>query len=293
MLASCSPPRPSTTRRPRTSSRPPTPKRRAGRCWCRPQWWTPAEPRRLRPDGRRGDRRARPRRRQGLHRGGQPHRDLRTRQASPHRAGSSSACTPTVAADSSSSVAAFPSSWTARSSAASVSVARAPTTTTHAPAQAWPSSWLLNDPSRATPFDPACRWPRSVSGRWSPSPTASAPCRPTAARGCWPATERHVELRRGRHDDGAHLLAALGIVDADDHALRHVGEALRSTASTSSGETLAPGGLDQFAGPADVEQPRVAGSAVDPVAGVVPAVRVEGLRSARACCSRPSRRCRG
>ena len=113
----------------------------------------------------------------------------------------------------------------------------------------------------------------------------------TAVRGC--ARPRlHVDLRRRRDHDGTHLLAAHRIVDPDHHALRHVGELFDHRLDLQR-RHVRPSGLDQFAGAADVEQARVAVPAVDPVAGVIPAVLVERLGRVRACCSPPSPRCRG
>ncbi len=62
----------------------------------------------------------------------------------------------------------------------------------------------------------------------------------------------------------------------DDHALRDVGELLDDRFDLERRHVRARG-LDELTGAADVEQPRIAFPAVDPVAGVIPAVFVERL----------------
>ena len=110
-------------------------------------------------------------------------------------------------------------------------------------------------------------------------------CRDRPARGNFVAGQliprtrsdgRNVDRRFRGDDDGAHLFAALRVVDPDDNALCDLGEFLDHRFDLERGYVGARG-FNEFTGPSDIEQARVVFPAVDAVPGVVPAVGVKGL----------------
>ena len=85
-----------------------------------------------------------------------------------------------------------------------------------------------------------------------------------------------VQLVSAADHDRAHLLASLVMLHPDHHALHHLVE-FPDHGLDFERRDIGPRGLDELGATPDIEQPRIAGAAIDPVSGVVPPVGVEGL----------------